>query len=194
MKKAKKKKESILSSSLIIFARDGFYNAKMSDIANHAGIGTGTLYLYFENKEQILKELLVDIWTTVSDELIKINNKTKLSASQKIRNSAKRIYELAKNKSQIARMVLQEYAIWNDPSFEKLNNVMEITRNVLAKMIKDGIDSGEFRPDIIPTLAVPFLIGAVWNFIEFSLQNNNIYNDEILLHQIQILVENSFAK
>lgn len=192
MKKAKKKKESILASSLIIFARDGFYNAKMSDIANHAGIGTGTLYLYFENKEQILKELLVEIWSTVFDELSKINNKTKLTPKQKIRNSAKRIYELAKNKSEIARMVLQEYAIWNDPHFDKLKEVMDATRNLLATMIKDGIDSGQFNSNIIPSLAVPFLIGAVWNFIEFSLQNNNLYSDEVLISQIQNLVENSF--
>jgi TetR/AcrR family fatty acid metabolism transcriptional regulator len=192
MKKAKKKKESILASSLIIFARDGFYNAKMSDIANHAGIGTGTLYLYFENKEQILKELLVEIWSTVFDELSKINNKTKLTPKQKIRNSAKRIYELAKNKSEIARMVLQEYALWNDPHFDRLKEVMDATRNLLATMIKDGIDSGQFNSNIIPSLAVPFLIGAVWNFIEFSLQNNNLYSDEVLISQIQNLVENSF--
>ncbi len=194
MKKEKKKREAILQAGLIIFARDGFYNAKINDISDLAGIGTGTIYLYFENKEHILKEILVDIWSTVKEELDLILGKTNITSKEKIAKSALKIYELAKRKSQIARMVLQEYAIWNDPTFENLSKVMGGIRIVLFQLIQEGIDKNEFKQEIKPELAVPFLIGAVWNFIEFALQNVDKYPQEVFENQIQILVENTFLK
>ena len=39
-----------------VFAKKGFYNAKVSEIAREASVADGTIYLYFKNKEQLLDE------------------------------------------------------------------------------------------------------------------------------------------
>lgn len=40
-----------------VFARKGFFNAKVSDIAGEAGIADGTVYLYFKSKDEILHSI-----------------------------------------------------------------------------------------------------------------------------------------
>lgn len=56
-RKAKRRQE-ILAAALAIFADDGFAAARLDDIARHAGVAKGTLYLYFNSKEALFEELL----------------------------------------------------------------------------------------------------------------------------------------
>ena len=48
----------ILEAALKVFAEKGFAAARMEDIARRAGVTKGTIYLYFENKEAVFKQLV----------------------------------------------------------------------------------------------------------------------------------------
>ncbi len=48
------KRESILRSATRVFARNGYFNSKVADIAREAEVADGTVYLYFKSKEEIL--------------------------------------------------------------------------------------------------------------------------------------------
>lgn len=50
-------KNRILRLSMLYFARNGFGQTKISDLAKHIGIGQGTIYLYFESKEHLYNEI-----------------------------------------------------------------------------------------------------------------------------------------
>ena len=50
------KKKEILKSAIKVFARNGIANTKISDIAIEANMSKGNIYLYFESKEEIIKE------------------------------------------------------------------------------------------------------------------------------------------
>ena len=54
MGKRGNKSDVILTAAKIVFASEGYHNSSVSRIAKEAGIGDGTVYLYFENKEDIL--------------------------------------------------------------------------------------------------------------------------------------------
>jgi AcrR family transcriptional regulator len=56
--KNKNKKELILKNALKLFARKGFENTKIEEIAKSSGISKGAVYLYFKSKREILKTLL----------------------------------------------------------------------------------------------------------------------------------------
>ncbi|NBI28797.1 TetR/AcrR family transcriptional regulator [Chengkuizengella sp. YPA3-1-1] len=47
----------ILDSAFYLFSTKGFYETKISEIAEHAGIAKGTVYLYFSSKEELFKEI-----------------------------------------------------------------------------------------------------------------------------------------
>jgi TetR/AcrR family fatty acid metabolism transcriptional regulator len=51
------KREAILRAAIGVFARAGYFNAKVADIAREAGVADGTVYLYFKSKEEILHSI-----------------------------------------------------------------------------------------------------------------------------------------
>lgn len=59
-KKASDKRTRILSGALKAFAKKGFYNTRISEIAVEAGVADGTIYLYFKNKDDLLISLFED--------------------------------------------------------------------------------------------------------------------------------------
>lgn len=64
--KANGKYEAILRAAINVFARNGFFNSKVADLAAEAGVADGTVYLYFKNKDDIL----VSIFNHVMDEAL----------------------------------------------------------------------------------------------------------------------------
>ncbi|MDQ4120382.1 MAG: TetR family transcriptional regulator [Acidobacteriota bacterium] len=51
------KREAILKAATCVFARNGYFSSKVSDIAKAAGVADGTVYLYFKSKEEILHSI-----------------------------------------------------------------------------------------------------------------------------------------
>src|SRR5437762_12428129 len=48
------KRERILRAAIDVFAQNGYFNAKVSEVAKAAGVADGTIYLYFDGKEDLL--------------------------------------------------------------------------------------------------------------------------------------------
>jgi TetR/AcrR family transcriptional regulator, fatty acid metabolism regulator protein len=51
------KRGAILRAAISVFARNGYFNSKVADIAHEAGVADGTVYLYFKSKEEILHSI-----------------------------------------------------------------------------------------------------------------------------------------
>jgi len=51
------KRQAILRAAISVFARCGYFNSKVADIAREAGVADGTVYLYFKSKEEILHSI-----------------------------------------------------------------------------------------------------------------------------------------
>lgn len=51
------KREAILRAATGVFARNGYFNSKVADIARAANVADGTVYLYFKSKEEILHSI-----------------------------------------------------------------------------------------------------------------------------------------
>src|SRR5262245_44987611 len=60
------KYEAILRAAIKVFARSGYFNSKVADVASEAGVADGTVYLYFKNKDDIL----VSIFNQVSEQAL----------------------------------------------------------------------------------------------------------------------------
>ena len=55
------KRGRILEAAVKVFARKGYFGARVSEIAKKAGVADGTIYLYFRNKEDILVSLFDEV-------------------------------------------------------------------------------------------------------------------------------------
>lgn len=52
------KRKIVLEAAMVVFSRKGFHDARVDEIAELAGVAKGTVYRYFESKEEILKEII----------------------------------------------------------------------------------------------------------------------------------------
>ena len=55
------KRTAIMESTLTLLSEQGFHGTPISLIAQHAGVGAGTIYRYFSNKEELINELFKEI-------------------------------------------------------------------------------------------------------------------------------------
>ena len=80
---------TILQKSLLYFARNGFSGTKISDLARNIGIGQGTIYVYFESKEDLYKEIFAI--ANYEEELKKLELLTKIPipAKEKMKQLSK---------------------------------------------------------------------------------------------------------
>ena len=60
------KRERIINAALTVFARKGYGETNVPDIATEAGVAVGTIYNYFESKQQLLISLMRDKFFTTS--------------------------------------------------------------------------------------------------------------------------------
>jgi TetR/AcrR family fatty acid metabolism transcriptional regulator len=63
------KRKRILQAAVKVFARKGYFAARVSEIAKKAGVADGTIYLYFKGKEDILVRLFDEVMAEQSEEM-----------------------------------------------------------------------------------------------------------------------------
>jgi len=59
--KGRRTREHLLAAGRRVFARDGYVDARMSDVAEEAAISMGGLYRYFANKQELFAGVIADI-------------------------------------------------------------------------------------------------------------------------------------
>ncbi len=69
-----RRRQEILAAARVVFAQDGFHRATVDAIAQHAEVGKGTVYLYFESKEAILAELVLQALADLAVQLQATND------------------------------------------------------------------------------------------------------------------------
>jgi AcrR family transcriptional regulator len=113
IKKGKKvskeeKKEYIMQTALSLFAKRGFYNTTIADIAKEMGMSVGNMYNYFPSKESLAKELL--IWTSnkFAEEIRKINN-MHISSKAKIRKIVELYFKKAVEEPELVDYFMRVY-------------------------------------------------------------------------------------
>ena len=84
-------RNKILHASMLYFAKNGFSGTKISNLAKYIGIGQGTIYIYFESKEELFKEIFQMIKYEKDIKELKILSAFPISARQKIHKLSKAV-------------------------------------------------------------------------------------------------------
>jgi len=63
------KRQAIMAAAKKLFARDGFHGASISDMARETGLPVGSIYTYFENKEDLIRTVIDEGWGEFFDGL-----------------------------------------------------------------------------------------------------------------------------
>ncbi len=154
------KREAILRAAIKVFARNGFFNSKVSDIAGQAGIADGTVYLYFKSKDEILHS----IFDRAMAEFIS-EGKKELAVIDTPKAKLTRIAELHLEKLGADRdlAVVFQVELRGSTKFMQEFSAAGFAEylEIIRKTIDSGQRSGDFRNDIKPIVAAKIFYGAL---------------------------------
>lgn len=146
-KKTIRKREIIEKSIGVIFEK-GYNGAGVKDLADAAGIPKGSIYNYFENKEDYLREALIYYYESGADKQFKILNDKNLEATQRIKD----FYEYLINSLEdddfkrgcLLGKITQEVSGVND----LIRELTEEIQNKIIKQIADNLEEAKTKGNI----------------------------------------------
>jgi TetR/AcrR family transcriptional regulator, fatty acid metabolism regulator protein len=154
------KRERILEAAVKVFAAEGFYNAKVAQIAQEAGVADGTIYLYFKSKDDLLISLfehrMEDINAHLREELSRA-----VSAEDKLRAVVRLHLGLVQENRHMAEVICVELRQSSKFIKEYANPKFGEFLRLIAGAIAEGQKSGELRSDVDPALIARALFGAL---------------------------------
>lgn len=157
------RREELLGIAAALFAERGFTNTTVRDIADAAGILSGSLYHHFDSKESMVDELLnsfqTELWATYDEiEASSLSPRAKLEAV--VRASFDAIdhhpYEVA---------IFQNDAAYLSAQFDRFAYLDERNarfRSLWLGLLRDGVAAGELRAELDVDLVYRFLRDTVW--------------------------------
>jgi AcrR family transcriptional regulator len=159
--------EEILSAALESFAERGFAATRIEDVAARAGISKGTLYLYFEGKEELFKAV---VRQSLLPNLVRIEALAASfegpSASLLERLLATVAGVVESRVGAIPKLVIAEAGNFPDLARFYLDEVVHRGLGLIATILRRGIARGEFRAiDVehaVFCVIAPLLIAALW--------------------------------
>jgi TetR/AcrR family fatty acid metabolism transcriptional regulator len=154
------KHEAILRAATLVFARNGYFNAKVSDIAAEAGIADGTVYLYFKSKEEILHS----IFDRAMEQFI-AEAKEELAGLSKPEDKIRRIARLHLERLGADRdsAIVFQVELRGSTKFMEEFSAAGFAQylDIIRKTFEEGQQAGVFRAALNPTVCAKMLYGAL---------------------------------
>lgn len=139
--------EELIAAALELFAQQGFAATRLRDVARHAGVSKGTVYLYFKSKEDLLRAVVRDAVVPILDTGDELELDSDASATDLLEQLLRDwvgAFERG-GLSGVPRLVIAEANNFPDIAQEYANTVLQRARRLFGRVIKRGIRSGEFR-------------------------------------------------
>ena len=154
------KRERILDAAIKVFAAEGFYNAKVSQIAHQAGVADGTIYLYFKSKVDLLINLFEDRMERVNANLREAID-TESTAEARLKRIVKLHLELVEQNRDMAEVISVELRQSSKFIREYSNPKFAEFLRTIAGAVVEGQRTGELRTGIDPYVFARALFGAL---------------------------------
>jgi TetR/AcrR family fatty acid metabolism transcriptional regulator len=154
------KPQQIIDAAIRVFARQGYFSSRVTDIAREAGIAAGTIYLYFNTKEEILitlfrekmAEFVSALWRAIAEEP---------DAVAKVRRLVYLHFEMLERHPELAEVVQVELRqgqkFFRGPAAHEIAGYFAL----IASVLEAGVAAGQFRRNLPVKVAAKMLFGAM---------------------------------
>ncbi|UOD34685.1 TetR/AcrR family transcriptional regulator [Deferribacteraceae bacterium V6Fe1] len=152
--------DKILDSAIKIIGQKGFHGAKVKDIANDAGVADGTIYNYFNNKEDILvtifKVKLEEYVNMAKEEIAGIDN-----PEEKLKTLLKYHFKVMTETPYLANVLQIELRQPIKDLRVKVRRHLKNYFRLIEQVIEEGIQNGVFNKDLDVYLAREIYFGTL---------------------------------
>ena len=168
----------LLEAAKTVFERDGFLDARISDIAEEAGVSYGSFYHYFDSKEALFREIAAEVDARLRapvDDVI-LPRGSGMAPQDRVREAIRRHYETYRGEAQLLGVIDQA---------ARLDDQLAATRTTWqredAAQVADSIRLLQRRgladPNLDPRVAAEALGAMTYRFAELWLADHGVDTD-----------------
>ena len=168
------KRRQILDAAVSVFARKGYFTARISDIASSAGVADGTIYLYFKNKEDIIASVFAQVI-----EVHMVRAKEEISG---VRTPREKLLAIARHQlaalserrdvAILFQTELRQATLMSRISAKELRGYFDL----LSGVIEEGQRQGVFSREFPRSLVVQSFFGALDELVTAWILSPTHYN------------------
>jgi TetR/AcrR family fatty acid metabolism transcriptional regulator len=154
------RRRAILDSAVRVFAENGFFAARIRDIAAGAGVAEGTIYLYFDGKDDLLltafREKVNEFVGSVSQVM-----EVGLAFQERLARFVRMQFESIEADPPLAIVLLLESRQSSKFYGGAVRPVLRLYAQAIDRLLAGGVEGGEVRADAEIPLVRGMLIGAL---------------------------------
>lgn len=158
MAEKNQKRQDILKAARVLFMDKGFHNTKMEDIALAAGVGKGTLYEYFKNKQDIFDEGCIEYVDKMIEGLRTISSMDKgfkekllILFNEKLKMESE-IADMTLDNILSSKNIISEKTV--KTIIEKIGEVYRIIANIIDRGKEEGLVIKNVQSEILACMLV----------------------------------------
>jgi TetR/AcrR family transcriptional regulator, cholesterol catabolism regulator len=183
------RREEILANAAELFAEKGFATTTVREIADTAGILSGSLYHHFDSKESMVDEIL----RTFLDEIL-TRYRAAVAAggdpAEILRELVRAAFNaLGTHRAAVAVMINEYNLLVKYPRFAYLRDGADETERLWAGVVERGIVAGNFRADIDPHLIYRFMRDAIWVSVRWYQPDGRYSPEDIADLYLDVLLD-----
>ncbi|WP_027417774.1 TetR/AcrR family transcriptional regulator [Aneurinibacillus terranovensis] len=188
-KKNGEKYQAIIDAAVKVIASYGYHNAQVSKIAREAGVADGTIYLYFENKDDVL----ISLFKEKMGAFIKATRACldqQFHAEEKLRGLIHMHLRQSSQDRNLAIVTQIELRQSNPAVREGINKVLKEYLDVIDEVIILGKEQKIFRHDVEQRIARKMIFGTLDEAVTSWIMNDRKYDLVSLVDPIHDLFLN----
>ena len=159
------KREELVRIAAQLFRDRGYTSTRLIDIANAAGLDRATVYYYVGSKEELFRESIEGVLDANLAQAEAVSAEKSIDAKARIRQIV--VQMIASYEQNFPQMHVYIQEQMHQVAHEETEWAQDIARKtkrfetIVMNLIKEGIERGEFRPDIPVRLAANALFGMI---------------------------------
>lgn len=177
--KVSARRAELLALAAELFATRGYSHTTVRDIADEAGILSGSLYHHFDSKEAMLREILLDFMENLSTqfaEVVERGESPRDSLDGLVRSSFLSIHE---RPHQVALYQNEAGLLAHLPDFEFVSKTSRGIEAVWLQVLAAGRESGDFRADLDSNIVYRFIRDTVWSTVRWYNPRGRLGHDKV---------------
>ena len=186
---ASDRRAEILRLAAGLFAERGFKATTVRDIAEAAGVLSGSLYHHFDSKESIIDELLREY----ADDLLADYRRIIAAGGpprQVLSQLANSVFaSFTGHRAAIAVWQNERQSLGHRPGFAYLAEAEAEVERLWTEVIRQGIEAGEFRKDLDPRLAYRFVRDSIWMAVHWYSPDGPLTTQQLADEYLAIMLD-----
>ena len=158
MAATEEKRRQILDAAVRVFARTGYHDSRVGDIAKDAGVAYGLVYHYFESKDAVLEAVFREAWGRLLAAINEVE-RSQQPAPEQLRLVTKIVLRTWRDDPDLVRLLVRE--ITRSPHLQREIDEIAEAFAALERIVAHGQREGTIRATLDARLAAWMLYGAL---------------------------------